>query len=285
VATLRDIKRRIKSVQNTQKVTKAMEMVAAAKLRRAQTRVIAARPYAHAMDEMLGNLSAAAAEAGHPLFTPRPVAKRLLVVFSSDRGLCGSYNSNIVRVTEDTLKEEGGSSYELFLLGRKANDYFKRRSYPIRESLADLPPEARLETAQDITRRLEELFLDGTVDSVDLLFTHFLSTMSRRVEVTRFLPIAPKEEAGAAASSNYIFEPEAGRLLDELLPRYATTMVLQALLESLASEHSSRMVAMGAAQKNAQEVIDALVLTRNRLRQASITKELAEIVGGAEALN
>jgi F-type H+-transporting ATPase subunit gamma len=285
VATLRDIKRRIKSVQSTQKVTKAMEMVAAAKLRRAQTRVIAARPYAHAMDEMLGNLSSAAAEAGHPLFASRPVGKRLLVVFSSDRGLCGSYNANIVRVTEQILKAESGSSYELFLLGRKVNDYFKRRSYPIRDALTDLPPEARLETAQDITRRLEELFLDGSVDSVELLFTRFLSTMSRKVEVTRFLPIAPKQEAVAATSGNYIFEPEAGVLLDELLPRYATTMVLQALLESLASEHSSRMVAMGAAQKNAQEVIDALILTRNRLRQASITKELAEIVGGAEALN
>jgi F-type H+-transporting ATPase subunit gamma len=285
VATLRDIKRRIKSVQNTQKVTKAMEMVAAAKLRRAQTRVIAARPYAHAMDEMLGNLSSAAAEAGHPLFASRPMGKRLLVVFSSDRGLCGSYNANIVRITEQILKGENGSSYELFLLGRKVNDYFKRRSYPIRDFLTDLPPEARLDTAQDITRRLEEVFLDGSVESVELLFTRFLSTMSRKVEVTQFLPIAPKEEAVAATSSNYIFEPEAGVLLEELLPRYATTMVLQALLESLASEHSSRMVAMGAAQKNAQEVIDALILTRNRLRQASITKELAEIVGGAEALN
>jgi F-type H+-transporting ATPase subunit gamma len=285
VATLRDIKRRIKSVQSTQKVTKAMEMVAAAKLRRAQTRVIAARPYAHAMNEMLGNLSSAAAEAGHPLFTSRPVGKRLLVVFSSDRGLCGSYNANIVRVTEQILKGENGSSYELFLLGRKVNDYFKRRSYPIRDVLTDLPPEAKLETAQDITQRLEELFLDGSVDSVELLFTRFLSTMSRKVEVTKFLPIVPMEETEAATSSNYIFEPEAGVLLDELLPRYATTMVLQALLESLASEHSSRMVAMGAAQRNAQEVIDALILTRNRLRQASITKELAEIVGGAEALN
>jgi F-type H+-transporting ATPase subunit gamma len=285
VATLRDIKRRIRSVQSTQKVTKAMEMVAAAKLRRAQTRVIAARPYAHTMDEMLSNLSAAAAEAGHPLFTTRPVGKRLLVVFSSDRGLCGSYNANIVRMTEQILKGEDGSSYELFLLGRKVHDYFKRRSYPIRDVRTGLPPEAKLETAQDITRRLEELFLNGTVDSVELLYTHFLSTMSRRVEVTQFLPIVPKEESEGTTSSNYIFEPEAGRLLDQLLPRYATTMVLQALLESLASEHSSRMVAMGAAQKNAQEVIDALILTRNRLRQASITKELAEIVGGAEALS
>jgi F-type H+-transporting ATPase subunit gamma len=237
------------------------------------------------MDEMLGNLSAAAAEAGHPLFTSRPVGKRLLVVFSSDRGLCGSYNANIMRVTEHILRGENGPSYELFLLGRKAKDYFKRRSYPILDTRAGLPPEARLETAQDITQRLEEVFLDGTVDSVDLLYTHFLSTMSRKVEVTRFLPIVPKREADVSASSNYIFEPEAGVLLDELLPRYATTMVLQGLLESLASEHSSRMVAMGAAQKNAQEVIDALILKRNRLRQASITKELAEIVGGAEALN
>jgi F-type H+-transporting ATPase subunit gamma len=284
VATLRDIKRRIRSVQSTQKVTKAMEMVAAAKLRRAQTRVIAARPYAHAMDEMLENLSAAAAEAGHPLFTPRPVNKRLLVVFGSDRGLCGSYNASIVRVMEQVLHGDTGASYELFVVGRKVRDYARRRRYPIAEVRTNLPPEAKLETAQDIMGRLESLFLDGTADSVELLFTRFLSTMSRRVEIQQFLPIASKEEAASTVSSNYIFEPEAGRLLEELLPRYATTKVLQALLESLASEHSARMVAMGAAQKNAQEMIDALILTRNRLRQASITKELAEIVGGAEAL-
>ena len=284
MATLRDIKRRIRSVQSTQQITKAMEMVAASKLRRAQARVLAARPYARGMDAMLENLAPLAAEAGHPLFAPRPVGRRLLVVMGADRGLCGSYNAHLVRTAESYLRAPEGQGTRLFLIGRKARDYFKRRRYEVFEVRTELPAEARLETAQALSARLQELFLGGEADAVDLLYTQFVSMLSRRVVRETFLPVAPRAAAAAAAPRDYLFEPAPRALLGELLPRYATTKLLQALAESLASEHSARMVAMSAATKNAGEMIDALVLKRNRLRQAGITKELAEIVGGAEAL-
>jgi len=284
MATLRDIKRRIRSVQNTQQITKAMEMVAASKLRRAQSRVLAARPYARGMDAMLENLAPLAAEAGHPLFAARPVARRLLVVMGADRGLCGSYNANLFRTAESHLRSTEGRGTRLFLLGRKARDYFKRRRYDVLEARTDLPAEARLETARTLSQRLQELFLGGEVDAVDLQYTQFVSLLSRRVVREGFLPVASRDAAAAAPVRDYLFEPAPRALLGELLPRYATTKLLQALAESLASEHAARMVAMSAATKNAGEMIDALVLKRNRLRQAGITKELAEIVGGAEAL-
>jgi F-type H+-transporting ATPase subunit gamma len=284
VATLRDIKRRIRSVRSTQQITKAMEMVAAAKLRRAQSRVLAARPYARGMDAMLDNLSATAAEVGHPLFTPRPVARRLLVVLSADRGLCGSFNANVLRTAESLLRAGESGETRLFLLGRKARDYFRRRRWPLSEVHTDLPPEARHETALALSRRLQELFLGGETDAVDLLYTQFVSTLTRRVVREPFLPIAPRRRSERVAARSYLFEPEEQALLAELLPRYATTKLLQALAESSASEQAARMVAMSSAHKNAGEMIDLLVLKRNRLRQAGITKELAEIVGGAEAL-
>lgn len=285
MATLRDIKRRIRSVRNTQQITKAMEMVAASKLRRAQNRVTAARPYAQGMDEMLENLAAAAVDVGHPLFQPRPVKRRLLVVFSADRGLCASYNANLLRLAVALLRSAEGDDTNLFLLGRKARDYFKRRSYPVLEVRTELPAEARLDTARDLSERLQGLFLDGSVDAVDLMYTEFLTTMSRRVVREPFLPIVAKRQGESATTHGYIFEPEAGQLLNQLLPRYATTKLLQALLESLASEHAARMVAMGSANQNAGEMIDKLVLKRNQIRQATITKELAEIVGGAAAID
>lgn len=284
MATLRDIKRRIKSFRNMQQITKAMEMVSAAKLRRAQVRVLSARPYARAMDAMLENLSAAAAEEGHPLFAPRPVRRRLVVVIGADRGLSGSYSANLLRGTESFLRGPEGPSVSLFLIGRKPRDYFRRRSYTVLEAHTDLPPDARLETALRLSNRLQELFLAGEVDAVDLQYTQFVSMMTRRVVREPFLPIAPQERQEQARPKNYIFEPEPGELLAELLPRYATTKLLQALAESLASEHAARMIAMSSARKNAGEMIDALVLKRNRLRQAGITKEISEIVGGAEAL-
>src|SRR5262245_27257957 len=283
MATLRDIKRRIRSVKSTQQITKAMEMVAAAKLRRAQSRVLATRPYARAMDTMLENLSATAAEVGHPLFTPRPVKKRLVVVLGADRGLCGSYNAGLFRPTEQFLRSGDGPGTELFLVGRKARDYFKRRRYPVLEVVTDIAADALLTSARSISERLQQAFLSGEVDAVDIQYTQFVSVMTRRVVREPFLPIQPRE-GKAGQVRNYIFEPDAETLLAELLPRYATTKLLQALAESQAAEQAARMVAMSSARKNAGELIDALVLRRNRLRQAIITKEIAEIVGGAEAL-
>jgi len=282
MATLRDIKRRIKSVKNTQQITKAMEMVAAAKLRRAQGRAVAARPYARGMEEMLGNLAATLAQMQHPLTEARPVTKRAVLVFASNRGLAGSYNAQIIRFTEQQLRGAEGGEVRLVLIGKKLNDYFRRRSYPVLQMYPDLPDQAQLEVAQRLTRQAIDWFMNGEVDAVDLVYSQFVSAMTRNTVRVPFLPIGAGAPAGTAR--DYIFEPNAAELVDRLLPRYVTTRMLQAFAESYASEHSARMLAMGAARKNAGELIDGLVLKRNRLRQATITKELSEIVGGAEAL-
>ena len=287
MATLRDIKRRIKSVRNTQQITKAMEMVAAAKLRRAQGRAVAARPYARAMEEMLGNLAATLTAMQHPLTEARPVTKRALLVFASNRGLAGSYNAQLIRFTEQILRGPDGPSIRLVLIGKKLNDYFRRRSYPVLAMYGDLPDQAQLEVAQRMTREAIDWFRSGEVDAVDLVYSQFVSAMTRHTVRKPFLPIGGAASAPGAATAvarDYIFEPDARELVDRLLPRYVTTRMLQAFAESYASEHSARMLAMGAARKNAGELIDGLVLKRNRLRQATITKELSEIVGGAEAL-
>jgi len=286
MATLRDIKRRIKSVKNTQQITKAMEMVAAAKLRRAQGRAVSARPYARGMEEMLQNLAATLAGMQHPLTDVRPVKKRALIVFASNRGLAGSYNATILRYTEGVLRGPDGCAIQLVLVGKKLNDYFRRRSYPLLAQYGDLPDQADLEVAQRLTRQAIAWFRSGEVDAVDLVYSHFVSAMTRHTVRVPFLPIvgAPPAEGKPAQARDYIFEPDAATLVDRLLPRYVTTRMLQAFAESYASEHSARMLAMGSARKNAGELIDALVLRRNRIRQATITKEISEIVGGAEAL-
>jgi F-type H+-transporting ATPase subunit gamma len=287
MATLRDIKRRIKSVKNTQQITKAMEMVAAAKLRRAQGRAVSARPYARGMETMLANLAATLSAMQHPLTEARPVEKRALLVFASNRGLAGSYNAQIIRFTETILRGPEGPSIRLVLVGKKLTDYFRRRAYPVLATYGDLPDQASLEVAQRLTRQAIEWFRAGEVDAVDLVYSQFVSAMTRHTVRQAFLPIGGAAAPGGAAPAqarDYIFEPNAATLVDRLLPRYVTTRMLQAFAESFASEHSARMLAMGSARKNAGELIDALVLKRNRIRQAAITKEISEIVGGAEAL-
>ncbi|MGH7724613.1 MAG: ATP synthase F1 subunit gamma [Candidatus Eiseniibacteriota bacterium] len=297
MATLRDIKRRIRSVRSTQQITKAMELVAAAKLRKAQVRALQARPYAQGMEDMLRNLGGTLSAMQHPLAEVRPVKARALVVFASNRGFAGSYNANLVRTTESLLRGPEGSSLRLVLIGRKVGEYFRRRSWPIAHAYTDLPDQAEYDVALRVTQKLVEMFRSGEVDAVDLVYSQFVSAMTRRVVRETLLPIGgtPAGTSSAAASGagseaeagkarDYIFEPGAPELVGRLLPRYATTRVLQAFAEAYASEHSARMLAMGSARKNAGDLIDSLVLKRNRLRQASITKEISEIVGGAEAL-
>ena len=288
MATLRDIKRRIRSVKSTQQITKAMELVAAAKLRRAQGRAVQARPYAEGMEQMLRNLAATLTAMQHPLTEVRPVRARALFVFASNRGFAGSFNAAVVRYTESLLRGEEGPVLRLVLIGKRPHDYFRRRTYPIAHSYTDLGDQAQLEVAQEVTQRAIELYTSGQVDAVDLIYTKFISAMTRQVVRVPFLPLGamPAGAAGAAAAParDYIFEPDAATLVGRLLPRYATTRMLQAFAENHASEHAARMLAMGSARKNAGELIDALVLRRNRLRQATITKEISEIVGGAEAL-
>jgi F-type H+-transporting ATPase subunit gamma len=283
MSSLRALRRRIKSVQNTQQITKAMEMVAAAKLRRAQLRATASRPYAAKITAMLDHLAGAASELDHPLFKAREVRRVALVLVTSDGGLCGAYNSTLVRAAEQRLRAAEPGSVQLVLVGRKGRDYFRRRRFPVLATHTPVPAEASLEFARELTQDLITRFLAGDIDRVEVMFTEFISALRRRVVVQTFLPVG----AGGAvetAGDVTIFEPDAESIFAELLPRYATAKLFAALADALASEHGARMIAMGAARKNAGELIDLLVLRRNRMRQASITKELLEIVGGAEAL-
>jgi F-type H+-transporting ATPase subunit gamma len=283
MSTLRVLRRRIRSVQNTQQITKAMEMVAAAKLRRAQAKAIASRPYAVKITEMLNNLAGAATELDHPLFKAREVKNTALVLVTSDRGLCGAYNSNLLRAAEQRLRAAAAPT-SLVLVGKKGRDYFKRRRYPVIAVHTPLPTEASLEFARTLTEDLIARFLEGSVDRVEIMFTRFISALHRKVVVEPFLPVGASTSNAPGAGGGAIFEPDAESIFAELLPRYATAKLFAALADALASEHSARMIAMGSARKNAGELIDLLTLRRNRLRQAAITKELLDIVGGAEAL-
>ena len=284
MATLRDIKRRIKSVQSTQQITKAMEMVAAARLRKAQAQVEAARPYGLKMQQMLESLASAAAGLNHPLFEERDVKKRLLVVFTSDRGLSGSYNTNIIRSASQYLKEAEHGSVSLGLIGKKGADFFKRRPYPIAFSIADLGGKIDLVRIRQMANDITNMFLSGEFDEVRLLYTSFVSMVKYRITLEKFLPVENPASESEGMPSDYIFEPNAEAIFSTLVPRYCVTKILQAILESFASEHGSRMIAMGNATRNADEMIDHLTLVRNKARQASITKELLDIVGGVEAL-
>lgn len=260
-----------------------MELVAAARLRRAQTRVESARPYGLKMQQMLESLAGAATGLNHPLFEERQVKTTLLVVVSADRGLCGSYNSNILRTANRYISEMPKDSVRLGLIGKKAVSYFKKRPVPIAFKIDQTGGKADLALVRNLANDITAMFQSGEVDEVKLLYTKFVSIASSKVMVERFLPI---EKPGDSGDSNidYIFEPDAGRIFGELVPRYCLTKVLMALLEAFASEFGQRMMAMGNATRNADEMIDTLTLVRNKARQATITKELLDIVGGAEAL-
>ena len=283
MASLKDLRRRIRSTRSTQQITKAMEMVAAAKLRRAQARALAARPYAAKLTEMLGKLAGAASDLEHPMFKSREVKTTALVLITADRGLSGAYNTNLIRAAEQRLRRESGT--HLVLIGKKGRDYFRRRKYPILATHVDLPAEASVDFARRLTEDLIGRFTRAEVDRVEVIGTRYLSALNRRIVTEVFLPVGGGAAAGEAPPDRgTIFEPDPETIFAELLPRYAVAKMFAALADALASEHSSRMVAMGAARKNAGELVDSLTLLRNRLRQAAITKEIAEIVGGAEAL-
>jgi F-type H+-transporting ATPase subunit gamma len=282
MASLRDIRRRIRSVKNTQQITKAMEMVSAAKLRRAQSRLEEARPYAAKLKEVLENLAAVAAQVHHPLFEKRPVEKRALVVVTSDKGLAGALNANVIRRAEAYLKSPEGDRTMLITVGRKGGDYFRRRKAPVLAHYQEMGDIVNYQKAETVSRDIVRTFLDHEVDEILVLGTRFISAVSRAVELAHFLPIEPPE--GKREPENYIFEPDAETIFASLIPRYVTNRMVITLLEASASEHGARMIAMGSASRNARDMIDDLTLERNRVRQAQITKEIAEIVGGAEAL-
>lgn len=283
MATLKQIRRRIRSVKSTQKITRAMEMVSAAKLRRAQDRALAARPYARKVTEVLQSLSGAAGSLSHPLFEVRPVARKVVVVIASDKGLCGSFNMNVFRRVEQTYPKETRAAIAVYPVGKRASAYFGKRPWQIAGLMPELGDQTNLQKARALAEELTGLFVRKEVDEVSIVGSRYISVISRRVSEDQLLPIVP-EKGAEGGSSNYIFEPSPEAIFDVLLPRYVENRVLQAMSESLAAEHAARMVSMGSATKNAKEVIENLTLVGNKLRQAAITREISEIVGGVEAL-
>jgi len=280
----RDIKRRIRSIKSTQKITKAMEMVAAAKLRRAQERVVASRPYSNKIHEVIGRLVKDVGDFDHPLLVTPGEGKIGFVVITGDRGLAGGYNVNILRLAQryiDAQKDEA----VIIALGKKGRDYFRYRGYHLLRDYINIGDIPTFIQARELAKELTELYKNGTLREVHLLFNEFVSPIQQKPTKVQLLPIETGAGKGEGPEElEYIFEPSPGDVLGELLPRYVDIQVYHALLEAKASEHGARMTAMGNATDNAEEIIEKLTLSYNRARQAAITKEISEIVGGAEAL-
>jgi len=282
--SLIDLRRRIRSVKNTQQITKAMKMVSAAKLRRAQDRALAARPYAAILQQMLANVAEAAAQSDageHPLLAVRPENRILFIVVSADSGLAGGFNTNIIRMAHRAADEHRGKELLFETIGKKARDYFRRRGYNIHGAHVDIYRNLKFEDAEKIADVVIDMFSKGEIDAVYLFGNEFKSVLASKLSSMRLLPI---EVPKSASPANYIYEQKPEELLGTLLPKYVKLQIYRALLESSAAEHAARMTAMDAATKNASEMIDRLTLYMNRVRQASITREIIEIVSGAAAL-
>lgn len=287
MATLQDIRRRIRSVQSTQKITRAMKLVAAAKLRRAQERILEARPYAFKMAELVGALVRGVGEDKHPLLVRREGPRKLYVVVTADKGLCGAFNSNVVRRALELLRGTAEGTASVLTVGRKARDVFRRRPWPLRGERLGFLDRLTFADVRELASELTQAYLGDEVDEVWLVFNEFRSVAVQRVTTERLLPIEPPggaEPAGEGPATDYIYEPDPITILAALLPRHVEVQIYRALLESNAGEHGARMTAMEAASKNAQEMIGLLSIQYNKARQERITKELLDIVGGAEAL-
>ncbi len=283
MASLKAIRKRIASVKSTQQITKAMKMVSAAKLRRAQDAAEQARPYAEKLSALLRGVAGQMGPESHPLLATREDERNIdLLLVTSDRGLCGAYNSNLIRRAEGFFTEHGGARVRLTLVGRKGYDYFRKRPVEIQQHHVNLfggpDHQLALRVASSFARR----YAAGEVDAVYLIYSHFRSALSQVPTVQRLLPLSAA--AGDADMVEYLYEPDPATLLDRLLRQYVTALIDHAFLESIASEHAARMTAMDSATSNASDMIDRLTLEMNRARQAAITKELMEIVSGAEAL-
>jgi F-type H+-transporting ATPase subunit gamma len=282
--SLIDIRRRIRSVKNTQQITKAMKMVSAAKLRRAQDRVISARPYAAALRKVIANVAAAGAGddrvSANPLLAQRPDKRALVILVTGDKGLAGAFNTNLIKTAVRFPAEHDGAEMTLELIGRKGRDFFRKRNAKISGDQIGLAAKPQYQDTAAIARRIMEMFRNEEIDAVYLLYNEFKSIMTQKVTLSRVLPVEVKAEQ---APVDYIFEQPPGVMLEALLPRYVEMELYRALLESTAAEHAARMTAMDAATSNAGDVIDTLTLNMNRVRQASITKEIIEVVSGAAA--
>jgi F-type H+-transporting ATPase subunit gamma len=291
MASLLDMRRRIKSVKNTQQITKAMKMVAAAKLKRATDRVTAARPFAQKMSQVLGNLSANVGDDfASPLLSERGDEKYLIVLVSADKGLCGGFNTNLMKATQKFLKANAGKSAEMLPVGRKGRDFFKRRQMVLVEEYVGLTGSGQVvhSDAVEIAQRITKIFVeDESIDKIFLVFTEFKTVLSQEIKAEQLLPIPRTQideaDTQGAAQAEYIYEQPAEEIFGKLLPKQVETQVYRSMLESVASEQGARMTAMDSASKNAGELIDTLTLNMNRIRQAAITKEIIEVVSGAAA--
>jgi F-type H+-transporting ATPase subunit gamma len=289
MATLRDIQRRIRSVQSTQKITRAMKLVAAAKLRRAQERIVAARPYATKMAELLGNLVSGvdgADGAPHPLLEQREGPRRQIVIITADKGLAGAFNSNILRRSLEFIRASHAPDVTLVVVGRKARDFYRRRPWTVKRDMVGFWDRLAYGHACELADLFMAQYLEGEVDEVHLIYNEFRSVAVQRPVRTQLLPIprAAGEAPAGPETVDYIYEPSPEAILGDLLPRHVRMQVYRALMESLAGEYGARMTAMEAATKNAKEMIEVLTIQYNKARQEKITKELLDIVGGAEAL-
>jgi F-type H+-transporting ATPase subunit gamma len=280
-----DIRRRIRSVKSTQQITKAMKMVSAAKLRRAQDAMFAARPYARKMMELLNNLASRARPELHPLLEERGHERVLLVVVTADKGLCGAFNANIIRTARRFIEERAAPDLQLELVGRKGRDFFRRRAIKVRSEHVGVFQALRYPTAQAIARELITDFTEKKVDKVFLLYNEFKSVIQQRIVIEQLLPIERQALDAREPALDYIYEPGPEGIFANVLPRHVEVQVWRALLESAAAEHGARMAAMDSASKNAGEMIGKLTLYMNKVRQAAITKEIIEVVSGAGSPN
>lgn len=281
MAGVRDIRRRIRSVRNMQQITKAMKMVSAAKLRKAQQKLSAARPYANQLQGVLARLAQAPGDTVHPLLVKRPVQKVVYVLITSDRGLCGGYNANLIRKTAGMIAETP-QEVKLVAVGRRGRDFFRRGKIEFLAEFVALGDEPSYNQAKEIAQEVVRLYEQGEADEVYILYTEFVSAITQRPAEVKLLPI---EKPEGKQSKQYIFEPSPDEILASLLPKYVETQIFRSILEGKASEQGARMTAMSSATDNAKDMIDRLSLAMNRARQAAITKEISEIVGGAAALD
>lgn len=287
MASGREIKTKIKSVQNTRKVTRALEMVSASKIRKAQDRMKTSRPYAQAMKQVIGHLAQASTDAQHPFLVERNEVKRVgYIIISSDRGLAGGLNNNLFRKTVGEMRQwqDKGAEIDVVTVGQKASVFFRRVNVNMVGSVTHIGDVPKLETLVGVIKVMLDAFTEGKVDRVYLVYNHFVNTMVQKATFDQLLPLPASQSQVASHDWDYLYEPDAATVLEHVITRYIESLVYQALLENVASEHAARMVAMKAASDNANKLIGTLQLVYNKARQAAITQEISEIVGGAAAV-
>ncbi|WP_342508480.1 ATP synthase F1 subunit gamma [Sporosarcina sp. FSL K6-2383] len=284
MASLRDIENRIKSTKKTSQITKAMQMVSASKLTRAENNALAFVPYMEKIQEVVGSIAAGTSDSGHPMLVSRPVKKTGYIVITSDRGLVGGYNANILRTVKNAIEKRHASKDEVMIIaiGRKGLEFFQRLDFNIVESLEGISDHPSFNEIKEVANRAVGMFTEGAYDEVYLYYNHFVSAISSEVTEKKLLPLT--DVISASATTSYEFEPSGEKILEVLLPQYAESLIFGALIDGKASEHASSMTAMKTASDNAADLIDSLTLSFNRARQAAITQQITEIVGGVAAL-